>query len=338
MGGVFRRRRARPALLWSVALFWAVLVGLTLGLDLGVPERYDPEYAARLDRLRRMRADHADRPCIVALGSSRMAMAFAPEQLPPLAAADGRTVTVFNLSRIGAGPVYARMTYDRLLRDGLAPDAVVLELMPAFLEKEWRNVLTAAAAVGDLDLLSRYVPPSRVYSDYARRRLLAARSQRLVIGTWLAGEPPGETIGPLGGEVGRLRDAVTPDEAAEGMRRNVILFAPSLDRFSIEPGADRAVRDLLADCRARGAPAVVLLTPESTAFRAVYPPAAQTAVPAYLNGLADETGASFVDARAWLPDDAFTDGHHVTRAGQAAFTDRLGREVLVPLAARLPIR
>ena len=341
MGGVFRRRRARPALVWSVGLFWAVLVGLTAGLDLSVPERYDPEYAARLDRLRQARADQPDRPLLLALGSSRMAMAFGPEHLPPLAAADGRPVTAFNFSRIGAGPVYARMTYDRLLREGLAPDAVVLELMPAFLVGEWKNVYTAAAAVGDFDVLCRYVPSSRIYSDYARRRLLGARSQRQVAWTWLTGSEPGgpdDTIGPLGGEVKRLRDAVPPGEAAEGVRKNAVQFAPFLERFAVEPGADRAVRDLLADCRARGVPVVVLLTPESTAFRGIYPPAAQSAVPEYLRRVAVETGAAFVDAREWLPDDLFADGHHVTRPGQVLFTEQLGREVLAPLAARVHAR
>jgi hypothetical protein len=338
MGGVFRRRHARPALVWSVGLFWAVLVGLTLGLDLAVPEQYDPEYAARLDRLRRVRADHPDRPLLIALGSSRMAMAFGPEHLPPLAAANGRPVTAFNFSRIGAGPVYARMTYDRLHREGLAPDALVLELMPVFLVGEWKNVYTAAAAVGDFDVLCRYVPPSRIYSDYARRRLLGARSQRQVVWTWLTGTEPGspdDTIGPLGGEVKRLREAVPPGEAAEGVRRNAVQYAPALEHFDVESGADRAVRDLLADCRARGVPAVVLLTPESTAFRAIYPPAALVAVPEYLRRVAGENGATFVDARDWLPDDLFADGHHVTRPGQVLFTERLGREVLAPLAARI---
>jgi hypothetical protein len=325
---------------WSLGLFWVIFFALTAVLDRAVPERYDPEYAARIDRLRTVRVEHPGRPLVLALGSSRMAMAFAPELLPPLTAADGRPVTAFNFSHVGAGPIYVRMTYDRLLREGIVPDAVVLELMPAFLVEEWRKVYTEAAAAGDIELLCRYVPPSRIHSAYARGRLLGARSQRQVFSSWLTGSEagsPDDTLGPLGGETKRLRDTVEPWEAAEGVRRSAAQFGGFLEHFEVDPGADRAVRDLLTDCRDRGVPAVVLLSPESTEFRAISPAATQAAVTEYLRRLAAATGAAYVDAREWLPDDRFADGHHVTRAGQQLFTRQLGREVLTPLAAgRLP--
>jgi hypothetical protein len=161
-----------------------------------------------------------------------------------------------------------------------------------------------------------------------------------VFSTWLSGPESGspqETIGPLGGEAKRLRDTVEPWEAADGVRRSAAQFGPFLEHFGVDPGADRAVRDLLTDCRDCGVPAVVLLSPESTEFRAISPAATQAAVTEYLRRLAVESGAAYVDAREWLPDDQFADGHHVTRAGQQLFTRQLGREVLTPLAAgRLP--
>ena len=50
-------------------------------------------------------------------------------------------------------------------------------------------------------------------------------------------------------------------------------------------------------------------------------------------GLLDEGGVPIVDARAWLPDDDFMDGHHTTKHGAEAFTQRLERDVLRPLVA-----
>jgi hypothetical protein len=44
-----------------------------------------------------------------------------------------------------------------------------------------------------------------------------------------------------------------------------------------------------------------------------------------------EFGVAVVDARRWLADEEFEDGHHPLLAGQRAFTDRLYREVLVAL-------
>ena len=38
-----------------------------------------------------------------------------------------------------------------------------------------------------------------------------------------------------------------------------------------------------------------------------------------------------IDAREWVPDVGFSDGHHLLPAGATTFTDRLGREALIPL-------
>ena len=38
----------------------------------------------------------------------------------------------------------------------------------------------------------------------------------------------------------------------------------------------------------------------------------------------------YVDAREWLPDSSFSDGHHMLRPGAELFSDRLNREVIAP--------
>jgi hypothetical protein len=85
--------------------------------------------------------------------------------------------------------------------------------------------------------------------------------------------------------------------------------------------------------RAQGAGAAVVLVamPEGTEFRRLYTPTASAGVAALLQRLRNETGVSIVDARDWLPDDAFFDQHHLTPEGAAAFGDRFQRDVL-PLA------
>ena len=44
-------------------------------------------------------------------------------------------------------------------------------------------------------------------------------------------------------------------------------------------------------------------------------------------------GVPVVDARGWLSDEQFEDGHHPLLAGQQAFTNQLYRDVLLPLTA-----
>src|SRR5688572_7831982 len=100
------RRAARSALFWAFAaavLSQFLLIALA---DAFAPQVYDPEYAAKLARLRARHAEHPDRPILVVLGSSRTDGLFRPEALPPLATPDGREVLPFNFSRSGGGPVY----------------------------------------------------------------------------------------------------------------------------------------------------------------------------------------------------------------------------------------
>jgi hypothetical protein len=326
------------ALTWAAVAFVATQVGLAAAADCLAPELYDPEYAARLDRLRRERDRHPDRPLAVVLGSSRAAVGFRPERLPPLHDRRGRRVTPFNFAHMGAGPVYARMTYDRLAREGLAPDWVVLELTPTFLADEWKPTYTGAATAADLGLVRRYAPGGLVYPDYLRRRLLPAYTHRRALlwrlaPGWEMADPaaPDRNLGELGGEQGRLPAALPPAEREAAFGRAASVFGPPLQAFRVTPAADGAVRDLIADCRRRGVPVTLLLAPEATQFRALYPPAALATLDQFVRGLTREPGVTLTDAREWLPDDLFTDGHHVLLPGQEAFTDRFGREALRPL-------
>ena len=80
----------------------------------------------------------------------------------------------------------------------------------------------------------------------------------------------------------------------------------------------RALRTSLELCRACGVPAALVLMPEGTDFRAWYPPAVAAALADLLTGLAAEFGVSLIDARPWLSDEAFSDGHHMLPDGAAA--------------------
>jgi hypothetical protein len=95
--------------------------------------------------------------------------------------------------------------------------------------------------------------------------------------------------------------------------------------------SDRAMRELLELCRGQGIAVALLLTPEGSAFQSWYSPEARRCVDDYCDALSREYGVPLIDGRDWLDDTAFADSHHVTLGGAAAFTLRLGREVLQPL-------
>src|SRR5262245_4077574 len=78
--------RGRRALGWGLILFLLGQLALALFVEWGHPEIIDPEYGRRLQLLRERRAEAPGRPLVLVLGSSRTAMGFRPEALPPLLA------------------------------------------------------------------------------------------------------------------------------------------------------------------------------------------------------------------------------------------------------------
>src|SRR5207237_524921 len=96
---------------------------------------------------------------------------------------------------------------------------------------------------------------------------------------------------------------------------------------------NRAMRELLALCRARGIQVRLLLTPENSEFRSWYGPHGQQHLQEYLAQLRRDFGVETTDARQWVADGYFCDPHHLRTAGAKVFTQRLAREVLLPLIA-----
>lgn len=331
-----RRSAARASLVWAIVAFAVGSVALVGLADRFAPEVYDPQYGARLTRLRTARAERPERPLLVVLGSSRTCQLFRPEHMPPLETPDGQSVLPFNFSRPGGGPIYCRLAYSRLRREGLTPDFAVIELMPAFFVKGYEQMFPPAATADELPDLAAYTSPDRAAKFYARYRSVPWRANRAGLvrryaPVWsipFAFEDPDE-LDALGGD-GRLFVCVSDETRAA---RAVANTARLTAGYRIDPGADRAMRDLLRDCRDTGTRVVLIRTPESTAYQTAYGPGAAAVVDNYAAELAREFGVRVIDARGWLPDAQFFDGDHPLLAGQGAFTGRLHREVLVPLVA-----
>jgi hypothetical protein len=333
------RRSSRAILIWCLVAFVVVQAAVAASADLLAPEVYDPEYAARLSRLQACRAEHPDRPLLLLLGSSRTGQLFRPEQLPPIVDGAGRTVIPFNFSRNGGGPVYSRLAYERLCRQDLKPEWLVVELMPALMTARYERFFYTSITAGELRDLARYISGRRAVGFYARLHILPGYKNRTGLLRALAPdwavptgvEDPEVNIDVLGGEGKRIRPSMPDaDRRAEDARVSTG-YAAILANFAIDPGADRALRDLLRACRDGGTQAVIVRTPESTNFRAAYRPEALATLDAFSAGLTAEFGVKVVDARRWLRDEEFEDGHHPLLAGQRKFTARLHREVLVPM-------
>jgi hypothetical protein len=330
-------RRASQSLAWA-AVFCLVLQVVVLAVvDGRHPELYDPEYGQRLALLQARRAEQPGRPLLLLCGSSRTVVSFKPEVLPPIGP-PGRSPLVFNFSHCGAGPLMELMLLDRLLREGIRPDWLVVEVLPPKLVHEGLTLLVATAAgARDLPLLGKFLPQGKTYGRYLLERVISCRRLEAgLLGEYLpdavASAEASTTMGidRLGGCSWLM--ASLGDAERERQRQ----FCRSQwswlhQERQLSPESERALRALLDRCRNENIPVALVLSPEGREFQDLYSPEARAAVDHFCDELRRAYGVPVIDARNWLADGEFLDSHHVLRGGAEKFTRRLAREVLQPL-------
>lgn len=340
-----RRRVGRAAVLWGLGLFAAGQMVFVILIDTVLPEMRDPEWGYRRLALRRFRAGRPDVPLAVVVGSSRVGQGFVPESLPAgaLTAPDGTPAAAFSVTHAGAGPIHNLLTLNRLIADGHRPDWLVIEVMPAFLryderysENYWLNFHTFGT--GDLRVLHGRVKTDRLWANWARCRAMAWHRHRVWIlnrlaPDWVIRGPTFDDFrgrGALGGPAAGM-PRPSPAQRWAAVRQTHSQYAHAFPGLSVGERPARALDDTLHLCRRAGIAVALLLMPEGDEFRAWCPPDAAARIDGFLRTLAAEHHVPLIDARRWMPGEAFVDGHHLTADGAEAFTSRLAAEGLQPL-------
>jgi hypothetical protein len=327
-------QRAKKVILWSLASFLGVQLALNIYMETRHAEVYDPEYRDRVVLLRQRVAEDPERPLLLVVGSSRIITGLSPESLPLMESVNGAPPLPICFAHTGAGALHNLVMVRRLLREGFEPKWLVVEVVPFLLPAAQHATLAKMALAEDLPVLQRYLPPAKLYGWYAEERALAIVNHRGAFLRELAprlGAKKWDVV-PLEPLGGRIPDP--PPDAAEIARRTAVVrsnYLPGLQHFQIHESSRQAMRELLELCRERDIPVALLLTPESSEFRSWYPPAALQMIDGFCAELRSEYGVPIVDARTWLADGEFSDGHHVLPDGAQKFTLRLGGEVLQPL-------
>jgi hypothetical protein len=331
--------QARVTLVWSLAWFVLAQLAVIGLLEWKRPEFYDPKYGYRLNQLRVRLGQNGGRPLLIVLGTSRAEQGFRPGLLR---AWPGRNApVVFNLARGGSSPLLNLLTLRRLLDDGIHPDRLLVEIFPPSLVAERSGVTIAKATFRDFPLLCRYPVSWKTYGFCLRDRALLWHKYRSgfldpYAPAWLSEDACGgdRLWDAEGGEWLTIGEGVTSLErrtlTADAYRR----YFRKLQDFHIAPAADRSLRELLDQCRAQGIQVVLFLMPEASEFRAWYPPATLEQLSAYLAALQQEYGIPLIDARRWVADADFYDGHHLLLDGATVFTRRFGTEVLLQASSR----
>ncbi len=342
----FRERRGQAGLLIALVLFVLANGGLSLLLHTGLAPWRDPFHARRLACLRR-RSLAPDRPAtVVLLGSSRTHFGLRASALEQqLRQAQSGPVAAFNFGKPGAGPVMTLYTWRRMCREGIQPALLLVEVSSfQFTEDSARQDTSEAVlpstvlSPGDLAFCERYAPDrvEQLPWDWLLAGAVPWLSHRQVV-LWalLPGLLPPEMRQrpvPLLNECGDGTEwEVPPPQVRERVTRQVVQsMAKDLRRPVPGERPARALRELLEQCRQRGVRVVLLFPPESSALRQALPAEQVRRLERFVRSTAEAHGADLVDARCWLGDDDFADGVHLSPTGAARFTERLGREVVLP--------
>ncbi len=350
-----RQTRHRGIVLGAVLGFLMLQVGFYYPLSHWWPQLQDVEFGSKLANLRRQEAQCSPgQPLILALGSSMTAMAFRPEVLETLQPGLPDAPAVFNLAMNSCGVVVDVLCLRRLLADGIRPDWLLVEASPHFLTFESNRVQQGAflplhrVQFQDLATLERYEPqPGNLRRQWWNLQLCPWYTHRELLQNWLLPGlvPSAQRVDRLWRHTDRWGWEVLPDYVAayEHFHRNPELMRQTiLNAFAGKPpppiseAMGKALRELLTTARQQGISVVLVRLPESSALRQVCPTDHLAKIEALYQRLCRETGAIYVNAVDWLEDAHFVEGAHVRPEGASVYTQRLEREVLLPLLARPP--
>lgn len=338
--------RGRAAIVTSLVGFAALQVGLSLAMDHWLPALHDPEYGYKLARLRRRLAEHPERALVLVLGSSRSGMGLSPESLPDCTLPDGRPCLVFNFAITGCGPVQELQTLERLLRHGVRPDRLLIEVHPLLMHQEngvgeenWLDV--RRMGWHDLAVVGEYLGGYRsLVKRWLAARLVACHSNRFLILNYLARswvdlgrQDPWTGLSDFGW-LPYGRQEVSAEEYRRGQDNAWKEYSPMLANYRVTERADRALRAVLAECRERGIEAALYVMPEASSFRQWYGAPSRQQFNDYLAQIGRECAVPVYDATEWCDDRDFWDSHHLLASGAKRFSERFGREALVRFVSR----
>ncbi len=324
-----KRRRGKISCL-SFAFFVPVsIIAATSIAESFAPERIDPDYHYRKSLWAHQRDVLPSHRHAILIGSSRTAQGFIPSAAEPAFDSQGRPVDWFNFSHVGFGPVMNAVTLSRFERDGLRPDAIVLEIMPTMFVKENHRFQMGHVSWQETHVLAKYNTWGTVFSAYFRTRLDRLRTLN-PFSPWISAVAP---VDATGGWMAYDRQPSTPQLHKQRIDFQRDAIGGYCDEIHARPGTEETLIDAAAWCRARQIDLIFYRSPEGPICRSWYPPERLAAFDAWLEGVAKRVNVRIVDARRWIGEEGFKDSHHPNREGAAEISKRLIREI-TPMLGR----
>jgi hypothetical protein len=334
-------RSGRAVVLWVVAVYAVSQLVVGFLMDRWHPTSFETIWRLKWVRIREVAAAASGRSLVVMLGSSRTDAAFQAGRLNGLVGPDGRPLLAYNFGVPAAGPIHEWLYLRSLLDAGIRPRLLLIEFLPLLFNAPGRSLVSEEgwtfAPWLSLPHLRRMWPyfsrPHAKGGDWLEARMAPAYAFRSDLHTqlqaWLDPASAPRDFAPLQDEWGcRLQETLTAAECWQRLAVSHHECAATVARLRLGKGPCRALRDLLARCRRERIPVALVVMPEASVFRGWYTPSAEAAVGRFLAELQRDYGVEVIDARRWVKDRDFADGHHVLAGGADVFTTRLSAEVL----------
>jgi hypothetical protein len=340
-------RRARRAVVCALATFVVLQLGMSIVMDEWLPVLHDAEYGHKLALLKQRQKERPNQALTLVLGSSRSGLGLNPQCFPSHPSADGRETLVFNFAITGCGPVQELQILKRLLRHGVRPERLLVEVHPLLLHQDdgigeecwlevrrmdWRDLMLVSQYVCDRRGMIWRWCRCRVCPWYSNRFLILNRMAR----NWL---DPRSQLDPWTGlsDYGWLpchRTEVSPAEREQGSENARKQYEPMFACYRITERANRAMDALLALCRNEGIETALFLMPEGTQFRGLYRAEDRRQIDDYLSQIGRRWDVPVYDATNWCDDGDFWDSHHLLPRGARQFSQRFGRMVADEFVSR----
>ena len=339
-------RRALACLLWGLACFVG-LQGAYFLVTFCWPQFHDPEYYGKLARLQRRLAESPrGRPLILALGSSHVAMGLKAASLATSSAAASEMPQLFNFAINAGTPMVSLVCLRRLFAEGIRPDWVLVETCTLQLAADgpgaqYNSCLPAIFVQWhDLPLLGRYYArPDRLWREWVATQTLPWYHHRYYLLSYFSRHwlPREERLDLRWQHVDGWGWQWVPGHT-EGYATNLRRLAATRDacgdtyrHYAISDVTRRTLLEIVATCRAQGTRVAFLRMPEAQVFQNWCPLEITRQADEFLDALRREQQIPIIDARNWVAEDGFSDGHHLTPDGADTFMKVLEREALRPM-------
>lgn len=346
-----QRRRGRTAVLTAALAFVALQAAYYFPLTTLCPQLFDVEYANKLASLRaKLAVKPAEQPLVLGLGTSLTALALRPDALVETEPADARHPLVFNFGINNTNIIMHLLCLQRLVREeGIRPDWVVLDIWPGFFtfDKHERPLHPAIERLTrrDIRTVARYHKnPHELRQEWRAVQWCPWYTRRHRLQSWLLPRwvPEDKRVDHLW----RYTDAWGWDHFPAYIEHCKQLYprdpaylngiAQSMKTWSqraITEDLHGALVELIELCAQEKIGIVLMWLPEASQYRNGYTPAYRERIRRWHARLTEETGVPIVDARTWVADDGFVEGHHTNPEGATVYTRRFEQEVLHRIAA-----